>query len=229
MSALDRVPTPRAILLDLDGTLVDTVPQRVASWIAAFEAEGISATAQELGPLMGGDGRWVARQMAERRGLIMDEATQERIDRVSGAWFGQHDHDRSATPGASDLLLALDAVGIPWAIATSSRPAQTTASVAALGLSRPATIVDASHVRHAKPAPDLLLAGATQLGIPPGDVWYVGDARWDMLAAVSAGMTPVAVLTGATGASDLRQAGAVIVVATLADLHAQLRDARITA
>lgn len=229
MSTLDGVPMPRAMLLDLDGTLVDTVPQRVASWIAAFEAEGISATAEELAPLMGGDGRWVARQVAERRGLVLDEATQDRVDRASGAWFGQHDHDRSATPGASDLLRALDAVGIPWAIATSSRPEQTTASVAALGLSRPAAIVDASHVHHAKPAPDLLLAGASQLGVDPAGVWYVGDARWDMLAAVSAGMVPVAVLTGATGASDLRHAGAVIVVATLAELHAQLRDARITA
>lgn len=227
MSTLDPLPPPRAVLLDLDGTLVDTVPQRVASWIVAFEAEGITATAEELGPLMGGDGRWVARQIAERRGLILDDATQERVDRVSGEWFGQHDHDRSATPGASDLLLALDAARLPWAIATSSRPEQTTASVATLGLPRPPTIVDASHVRHAKPAPDLLLAGATQLGIDPAHVWYVGDARWDMLAAVRAGMVPVAVLTGATGEPDLRDAGAAIVVATLAELHGRFRDAGI--
>jgi HAD superfamily hydrolase (TIGR01509 family) len=217
---------PRAVLLDLDGTLVDTVAQRVASWIAAFEVEGIVVTADELGPLMGADGRWIAAQVAERRGLRLDEAAQERIDRASGEWFGRHDADRIATPGARDLLLALDEAGIPWAIATSSRPEQTTASVAALGLSRPPTVVDASHVRNAKPAPDLLLAGAHQLGVEPADVWYVGDARWDMLAAVHAGMVPVGVLTGATGPDVLREAGARIVVATLGALADLLQDAR---
>ena len=216
---------PRAVLLDLDGTLVDTVPLRVASWIAAFESEGIAATAEELGPLIGADGRWVAREVAARRGIELDVVAQDRIDSFSGEWFGRHDQDRRATPGARDLLLALDGSGLPWAIATSSRPAQTTASVAALGLPQAPAIVDASHVLHAKPAPDLLLAGAQQLGVAPADVWYVGDARWDMLAAVAAGMTAVAVLTGATSADELREAGAVVVVTTLGELLELLRDA----
>jgi phosphoglycolate phosphatase len=56
----------------------------------------------------------------------------------------------------------------------------------------------------------------------------VGDARWDVLAAVAAGMVPVAVRTGATDADDLRDAGAAIVVSTLTDLHALLRDAGVT-
>jgi phosphoglycolate phosphatase-like HAD superfamily hydrolase len=217
---------PRAMLLDLDGTLVDTVPLRVASWIAAFESEGITSTPEELGPLIGADGRWVAREVAARRGIDLDEIAQDRIDSFSGEWFGRHDQDRRATPAARDLLLALDGFGLPWAIATSSRPAQTTASVAALGLPHSPAIVDASHVRHAKPAPDLLLAGAQQLGVEPADVWYVGDARWDMQAAVAAGMLPVAVLTGATGSDELRAAGAAVVVATLGELLELLRDAR---
>ncbi len=216
---------PKAVLLDLDGTLVDTVPLRVASWIAAFAAEGIEATPEELAPLMGADGRWVARHVAERRGLALDGVAQERIDRVSGEWFGSH-QDRRATPGAHDLLTALDDLGVPWAIATSSRPEQTSASVAALASPHPPAIVDASHVRHAKPAPDLLLAGAAQLGVEPVYVWYVGDARWDMQAAVAAGMVPVGVLTGATGADALREAGAAIVVPTLAALLELVLDAR---
>lgn len=225
MTSTDALPAPRAVLLDLDGTLVDTVQQRVVSWIAAFEQEGIEATADELGPLMGGDGRWVAREVAERRGLVLDEAVLERIDRVSGERFEEDADQRTATPGARELLLALDTAGVPWAIATSSRPEQTRGSVAALHMPRPPTIVDASHVRHAKPAPDLLLAGAHQLRVAPAHVWYVGDARWDMLAAASAGMVPVGVLTGATSAADLREAGAVLVVPTLAGLLPVLRDA----
>lgn len=224
MTPPPALPAPRAVLLDLDGTLVDTVGQRVASWIAAFEQEGIDATGDELGPLMGGDGRWVAREVAERRGRVLDEAAQERIDLASGAWFERH-ADRTATPGARELLFALDSAGVPWAIATSSRPEQTKGSIAALDMPRPPAIVDASHVRHAKPAPDLLLAGAGQLGVDPAGVWYVGDARWDMLAAMRAGMVPIGVLTGATGAGDLRDAGAALVVPTLAHLLTVLRDA----
>jgi beta-phosphoglucomutase-like phosphatase (HAD superfamily) len=209
------------MLLDLDGTLVDTVALRVESWIVAFRDEGFSVPASELGPLMGADGRWVARSVLERRGVDLDDEGQERIDRSSGAWFGRHT-DLLPTPGARDLLLELDSAGLPWAIATSSRPEQTRSSIAALDLPRPPTVVDASHVRHAKPAPDLLLAGARQLGVVPAGVWYVGDARWDMLAAVSAGMVPVGVLTGATSAEDLREAGAALVVGTLGELPRML-------
>ncbi len=224
MTVTAEMAAPRALLLDLDGTLVDTVPMRVSSWVAAFALEGITATRDELGPLMGGDGRWIARTVAERRGRTLDEAVQERIDQASGDWFGHHARAPRVTPGAREFLLELDASGLPWAIATSSRPEQTTASIAALGMPRPPTVVDASHVRHAKPAPDLLLAGADQLGVEPAGTWYVGDARWDMLAAVAAGMTPVAVLTGATGSDDLRAAGAAIVVATLTQLLGMLQD-----
>ena len=107
---------------------------------------------------------------------------------------------------------------MPWLIATSSRPEQIAASVAVLGLMRPAPVVDGSRVAHAKPAPDLLLLAAAEVGVPPGACWYVGDAKWDMLAAVAAGMIPIGVTTGAVSARTLLDAGAGWVVATLEDL-----------
>src|SRR4026208_1835720 len=63
-------------------------------------------------------------------------------------------------------------------------------------------ILDASHVEHAKPEPDLLLEAAEQLGVEPAHCWYVGDATWDMVAAVAAGMAPNAVLGRAVGGGD---------------------------
>jgi phosphoglycolate phosphatase-like HAD superfamily hydrolase len=53
----------------------------------------------------------------------------------------------------------------------------------------------------------------------------VGDARWDMLAAVAAGMRPVGVTTGSATADDLRAAGAVAVVKRLDELIGQLSSA----
>ena len=114
----------------------------------------------------------------------------------------------------------LDAAGVPWAIATSSRAAQVAASVAALGLAAPPRIIDGSTVARAKPAPDLLLLAARQLGADPERSWYVGDSTWDMRAAVAAGMRAIGVTAGAAvGADELRAAGAAIVLETLDELE----------
>ena len=77
-------------------------------------------------------------------------------------------------------------------------------------------VIDGSDVEHAKPAPDLLLKGAHQLGVAPGAAWYVGDSRWDMLAAVAAGMTAIGVASGATSEADLAAAGAAMTFPDLA-------------
>jgi beta-phosphoglucomutase-like phosphatase (HAD superfamily) len=108
-------------------------------------------------------------------------------------------------------------------IATSSRREQVTASVDALRLDREPTIVDGSHVEHAKPAPDLLLLAAERLGLSPSRCWAVGDSTWDMRASVAAGMPAIGVTAGsAVSADDLRGAGAALVIATLADLIPRL-------
>jgi phosphoglycolate phosphatase-like HAD superfamily hydrolase len=113
----------------------------------------------------------------------------------------------------------VDDAGITWAIATSSRPEQVEASLAALEFERRPRIVDGSRVEHAKPAPDLLLLAARELGVDPAAAWYVGDSTWDMRAAAAAGMVPIAVLAGAAvAAEELRDAGARVVLETLDEL-----------
>ena len=73
---------------------------------------------------------------------------------------------------------------------------------------------------HAKPAPDLLLLAAEELGVEPARCWYVGDSTWDMRAAVAAGMPGIGVLAGAAVDREaLEAAGASVVLDTLADLR----------
>jgi HAD superfamily hydrolase (TIGR01509 family) len=210
---------PEGILFDLDGTLVDTVPARIDAWAVALEEARIPATRQQLEPMIGMDGRHLAREAAEAGGRHLGEDDAEELDRRSGELFDARNRDPQLLPGAREMLLDLDARGLTWAIATSSRREQVAASIAALELPAEPRIVDGSHVEHAKPAPDLLLLGARELGIAPDACWYIGDSTWDMRAAVAAGMVPIGVLAGAAvDEAALRDAGASVVLATLHDL-----------
>jgi HAD superfamily hydrolase (TIGR01509 family) len=215
---MSHATRPGAIIFDLDGTLVDTVPARIDAWAEAFRERGLSATREQLAPMIGMDGVRLAGQVLAAGGG--DAADAEEIDRRAGELFDERNQDPRPLPGARELLARLGAAGITWAVGTSSRAAQVSGSVAALRLDQPPRIIDGSAVRHAKPAPDLLLLAARELDVEPSVAWYVGDSTWDMRAAVAAGMRPIAVMAGAAvDAETLRAAGASVVLPTLRELE----------
>ena len=212
-------PRPAAVVFDLDGTLVDTVGARIDAWAAALAERGVPVPPGGLEPMIGMDGRRLAREVARAAGRQLTEAEAEELDRRSGELFDERNRDPRPLPGARELLASLDECGVTWAIATSSRPEQVERSVRALGLDREPRIVDGSHVENAKPAPDLLLHAARELATDPAAAWYVGDSTWDMQAARAAGMHAIGVLAGAAvDAQALRDAGAELVVNTLSEL-----------
>ncbi len=222
MTGLARLADPAALIFDLDGTLVDTVDQRIEAWLATFAEVGIPADRGEVAALIGSDGKHLTRQIAARAGRTVDDSAQEWIDRRAGEAFDQLNARPRPVRGARRLLLALEQGELPWAIATSSRAAQVDASLAALRLRGRPLIVDGSHVEHAKPAPDLLLLAAHHLLRPPDGCWYAGDSTWDMLAASAAGMVGIGLAYGAASAIDLRAAGAQTTT-TFSGLAADLR------
>jgi HAD superfamily hydrolase (TIGR01509 family) len=207
------------VLFDLDGTLVDTVATRIESWLEALAAAGFATTRERLAPLIGVDGRRLAREIAALAGVALEDGAADRIDRDSGARYDRLNTAPRALPGVGDVVQALEARRIAWVIATSSRKEQVMTSVRALGLAQEPQIVDASRVEHAKPEPDLLLFAAQQLQIEPAYCWCVGDSTWDMAAAVAAGMIPIGVTAGsAVDDAALRGAGAAAVVGDLGEL-----------
>ena len=206
---------PSALVFDLDGTLVDTVGTRIAAWLRAFEEVGISANQAQVAPLIGSDGRRLARTVAEATGRRVEEALVESIDSRAGEIYDLLNTDPQPLPGVQSLLRLLTAHGIPWAIATSSRSDQVGASVLALQLPAWPKVIDGSHVKHAKPAPDLLLAAAHELGVELESTWYIGVSTWDTEAAIAAGMLAIGVATGAASAMDLTNAGAHLTVESL--------------
>jgi HAD superfamily hydrolase (TIGR01509 family) len=225
VTAITALPTPSAVLFDLDGTLVDTVETRIAAWEAALANAGLPTGRDRLAPLIGLDGKRLATEIAALAGRPIDAARAEEIDRDSGEIYERLNTAPRPLPGIGRLVERLERRGIVWAIATSSRKEQVRTSVAALGLPVEPTIVDASHVKHAKPEPDLLLLAAEQLDVEPAGCWYIGDATWDMVSAVAAGMLAIGVTAGsAVGAATLAGAGAAAVVTSLDEIAAAFDD-----
>jgi HAD superfamily hydrolase (TIGR01509 family) len=213
------LPRPEAVLFDLDGTLVDTVERRIEAWAGTFAEAGLPVERAVLGPLIGIDGRRLAREVAARSGVALDDARAEAIDKRCGELYEALNVDPRPLPGVRAVIAAIEGQGIAWAIATSSRREQVGTNVKALGLATEPRIVDGSHVEHAKPEPDLLLLAARELNVDPARCWYVGDSTWDIAAAIAAGMVPIGVTVGsAVSAEVLHGAGAALVVETLVDL-----------
>jgi len=226
--SLRALPEPKAVLFDLDGTLVDTVRFRIEAWHEALRRHGVAIDRDGVARLIGSDGRRLAREASRAAGREFDEAEATVVDDLSGAIFDRLNAAPAPLPGASELLSALERSRLTFAIATSSLPGQVMASVRSLALPAEPPIVDQSHVAHAKPAPDLLLAAASQLTVAPEGCWYVGDSTWDMLASSAAGMIGIGVTTGAAGAADLGAAGASATIESMTVLLAELRRRGLT-
>jgi len=202
---------PQAIIFDLDGTL----GTRVDSWMEVFPNHGIDPEPAFLAPLMGSDGKLLARMVAEHYEVALKPGEDTLIDIEAGAAFRVLNAQPRTLPAATEILESLTDRGMPWAVATSSLPDDARESVQSLGLRSMPLICDGADVEHAKPAPDLLLKAASLLHAEPTGTWYVGDSRWDMLASDAAGMRAIAVLTGATTEAELVDSGADVVYPTL--------------
>jgi HAD superfamily hydrolase (TIGR01509 family) len=206
-------------LFDLDGTLVDSVYQHVLAWKEALDAEGIELSVWRIHRKIGMSGGLFTNQLLRETG---SELAPERVDRLRRAHAEAYKRYRDAIrplPGAKELLAWLTDAGIPWAIATSGRMETAAVNLAALGVDPAVTpVVTRYQVRYAKPDPDLFVAAAERLGVPIETAVVVGDAIWDMLAAVRCRALGVGLLSGGYGAEELRQGGAIRVFEDPADL-----------
>jgi HAD superfamily hydrolase (TIGR01509 family) len=221
-----KLTRPGGVILDLDGTLVDTVPARIAAWVAALAEGGIYAPAPAVAMRIGMDGPQLAREIAKEGGCVIDSRTSRAIDQRASAIFSGLNLLPQPLPGARELIRWLRERRLPWAIATSSHPAQADRSLLQLAVA-PLPIVSAADVKVAKPAPDMLLLAARRLGVDAAGCWAIGDSRWDVIAARAAGMTAVVVAAGsAVGSDQLAAAGPDAILPNLLSLKRLIEDAR---
>jgi HAD superfamily hydrolase (TIGR01549 family) len=214
----------RALIFDLDGTLIDTVYAHVFAWQRALAEAGLAIDGWKIHRRIGMSGGLFTRAVAREIGKPLDDELAGRIQARHGELFRELLPERRPLPGAIDLLRWLRDQKIPHGIATSGRHPEIDSSLAALGVPGDMVVIDRGDVLRAKPEPDLFLKCQEQLGVDVRDCYVVGDAVWDLLAARRAGMLSVGLLSGGYGWDELTSAGAFRVYRDAADLHRSLDE-----
>lgn len=219
----------RAVIFDLDGTLVDTVYAHVFAWQQVLAEVGIEIDGWKVHRLIGMSGGLLARAAGREIGRDLPGEEVERLQARHGAVYKQLLPQRRALPGAVDLLRHLRDGRIAHGIATSGKREDAMPSIAPLGVPADTIVVDRSDVERAKPEPDLFLACHDRLrrtlgGAPleTHECYVVGDSVWDLLAARRAGMLAIGLLSGGYGQDELSQAGAYRVYRDPAELLGSL-------
>ena len=214
----------RALIFDLDGTLVDTVYAHVFAWQRAFAEAGLAIDGWRIHRRIGMSGGLFTRGVARELGRDITPDEIEVIQRRHGELFRGFLPERRPLPGAVDLLRFLHGAAIPHGIATSGRRPEIDASLEALRVSKDTVVIERGDVARAKPEPDLFLACQRRLGVEVADCYVIGDAVWDLLAARRAGMLSIGLLSGGYGDDELARAGAFRVYRDTAELHRSLDE-----
>jgi HAD superfamily hydrolase (TIGR01509 family) len=218
-----------ALLFDLDGTLVDSVYQHVLAWRDALHEEGLDLSVWRIHRRIGMSGGLFLKALERELGMSLDDDRADRLRRShERALLARLDQIRPL-PGARELLMTLSSMSVPWAIATSGAEKTAGPTLVMLGIPEGTPVVTRDQVAYAKPNPDLFLAAAERLGVPPGDCFVVGDSIWDLLAAQRAGALGVGLLSGGYGREELEAAGAYRVYEDPSDLLAHLDELGIRA
>ncbi|MFJ3619847.1 HAD-IA family hydrolase [Streptomyces iakyrus] len=180
------VLTARALLLDMDGTLVNSDASVERVWRRWAERHGL-------------DGDEVMKVVHGRQGyasmaLLLPGRPMEQNHADNARMLAEETADTDgvvAIPGAPEFLASLR--GLPHALVTSADVPLSTARMAAAGLEQPEVRVTAESVGASKPDPEGFLKGAAELGVTPGDCVVFEDSGAGIAAGRAAGMTVVGV------------------------------------
>ena len=206
---------PITVVLDIDGTLVDTNYQHALAWHRALRDHGYAVQVwkihRHIG--MGGD------QLVEA--LIGEQGEKDDGDAIRGAEgeaYGELIGEVEAMHGASELLRELSEDGFCAILASSAKEDEVEHYLDLLDARKlVAGWTTSADVERTKPHPDLVHA-ALEKGAE-GPAVMVGDSTWDVKAAGAAGIPTLAVLTGGFSEAELREAGAAEALKSIDELR----------
>ena len=192
----------RAVLFDLDGTLIDSAPDLAGASNDMRLARGLPALPYEcLRPMVGSGARGM---VGAAFGVGPEEAGFQALrEEFLSRYELRMTQDTRVFANMLPVLKALEARACLWGIVTNKAMRFTEPLVRALGLQgRAAVVIAGDTTAHAKPHPAPLLEAARRMGFEPCQCAYVGDDLRDVQAGRAAGMTTVAVRWGYLGVGD---------------------------
>lgn len=195
--------TVKAVLFDLDGTLLDSAADFAVIITELCQKYGWQVPSQQSLHQKVSSG---ARAMLTLASGIPDSSAEfgTYLDEFLERYFEQIQNPASALyPGVKSLLDSLDQQQTPWGIVTNKPLRYSEPLLASLGISKQcATLVCPDHVKARKPSPEPLLLAAKQLNLEPEKCTYVGDHQRDIQAGHAAGMPTIAAAYGYLPAPD---------------------------
>jgi len=225
---------PFAVILDVDGTLVNSNDAHAQAWVDAFNEAGIDVSHDRVRRAigMGGD-----KLMPHVAGIREDSREGSRISKRRGEIFREHHLPRlSAFPLVRDLVQQFTTEGYTVVVASSAQADELDELLKIAGIADLiATTASSSEAKRSKPDPDIVQSALQRSGARADRAIMLGDTPYDVEAALRAGVAIVGVECGGWGADDLR--GAVEVHPGAAGIYGHydesafarlIRDGRLT-
>jgi HAD superfamily hydrolase (TIGR01509 family) len=207
----------RAVLFDVDGTLVDSSYLHVVAWWEAFRSQGFDVAMTDI---------------HRRIGMGSDQLVEALLDKPNDDVVAAHTdyyaprlRQLRPFPDAVELLRRTHGEGLTVVLATSASDSEATHLRAALDADDVIDVMTTSEdAEAAKPEPDILQAALSAADIHAENCVFVGDSVWDVEACNRVAMPCIALLSGGISERELTEAGAVAVYRDPAHLLEEFED-----
>lgn len=208
----------QGVLLDIDGTLVDSNAAHVQAWVDVLTDHGFSVTPDDIWPLIGMGGDNLLPRVV---GLEAESEQGEKISKERSELFKEkYLPGLKPFPQVRELLTRMKENGLSLVAASSSKADEVEKLLEIAGVSDlMEDSTSASDTENSKPDPDLVVSGLDRIDLPPGQVVMIGDTPYDIEAAEKAGVKVIALRCG--GFSDERLSRAIAIYDDAADLLAR--------
>jgi beta-phosphoglucomutase len=209
----------RGVVFDMNGTLIDDIPFHFEAWRSLASELGVLLTDEMFQSFNGLKNEDILPKLVGP--AVSPERVAQLIEQKEETYRQLYRPHLRLMPGVRELLAKLKAAAVPIAIASSAPPENRAMVIDGLALRDYLTVVVAAEGLPGKPAPDVFLAAARQLGVDPAECLAFEDAVSGVQAAARAGMLVGAVTTN-NSAETLLAAGAAFAIADFTSIPAEI-------
>lgn len=208
------------VILDIDGTLVDSNDAHAHAWVQALDETGYHVSFDKVRPLIGMGGDKVLPEVA---GVQKESEQGQQIGQRRKALFlSRYLPHLRAFPGSWELLQQMHQQGLSLVVASSSEQDELNGLLKVIDPRAPKLLgaeTSARDAPHSKPDPDVIQAALHKIQARPEETIMIGDTAYDIQAATQSGVSTIALRCGGWSDRDLQ--GAVALYNDPADLLAR--------